>query len=91
MGMITTKALPEVFKKKFIELGGRIVASEAFTDEANTVDFKAQLTNIKASKPDFLYCPNYYAADAMIMKQAHEIGLNGGHRRRRRLGLAQAR
>jgi branched-chain amino acid transport system substrate-binding protein len=69
------KGLAEVFKRKFIELGGRIVAFEAFTDEANTVDFKAQLTNIKASKPDFLYCPNYYAADAMIMKQAHEVGL----------------
>jgi branched-chain amino acid transport system substrate-binding protein len=69
------KGLAEVFKKKFVELGGRIVSFEAFTDEANTVDFKAQLTNIKVSKPDFLYCPNYYAADAMIMKQAHEIGL----------------
>lgn len=70
------KGLAGVFKQKFTALGGRIVAFEAFTDEANTVDFKAQLTNIKASKPDFLYCPNYYAADAMIMKQAHEIGLN---------------
>lgn len=69
------KGLAEVFKKKFIELGGSIVAFDAFTDEANTVDFKAQLTNIKLSKPDFLYCPNYYAADAIIMKQAHEIGL----------------
>ncbi len=69
------KGLAEVFKKKFIENGGVIVASEAFTDEANTVDFKAQLTNIKASAPDFLYSPNYYASDAIIMKQAHEIGL----------------
>jgi branched-chain amino acid transport system substrate-binding protein len=69
------KGLAEVFSKKFAEYGGTIVAKEAFTDEANTVDFKAQLTNIKAAAPDFLYCPNYYTADAMIMKQAHEIGL----------------
>ena len=69
------KGLAEVFKQKFTSLGGAVVASEAFTDEANTVDYKAQLTNIKAAKPDFLYCPNYYAADAVIMKQAHEIGL----------------
>jgi branched-chain amino acid transport system substrate-binding protein len=69
------KGLAEVFKRKFIELGGQIVAFEAFTDETNTVDFKAQLTNIKAAKPDFLYSPNYYASDAIIMKQAHEIGL----------------
>ncbi|MDD5675011.1 MAG: ABC transporter substrate-binding protein [Chitinivibrionales bacterium] len=69
------KGLAEVFKQKFTQFGGTIVADEAFTDEANTVDFKAQLTSIKAAKPDFLYCPNYYAADAVIMKQAHEIGL----------------
>jgi branched-chain amino acid transport system substrate-binding protein len=69
------KGLAEVFSKKFAEYGGVIVAREAFTDEANTVDFKAQLTNIKAAAPDFLYCPNYYAADAMIMKQSREIGL----------------
>jgi branched-chain amino acid transport system substrate-binding protein len=68
--------LAEVFRKEFEEMGGEIVAYEAFTDEANTVDFKAQLTNIKAAQPDFLYSPNYYAADAIIMKQAHEIGLD---------------
>ncbi|HUI93208.1 MAG TPA: ABC transporter substrate-binding protein [Chitinivibrionales bacterium] len=70
------KGLAQVFSKKFEEYGGTIVAREAFTDEANTVDFKAQLTNIKAAAPDFLYCPNYYAADAMIMKQSKEIGLS---------------
>jgi branched-chain amino acid transport system substrate-binding protein len=70
------KGLSEIFKATFIQLGGKVVAEEAFTDEASTVDFKAQLTNIKAAAPDFLYSPNYYAADATIMKQAHEIGLN---------------
>ena len=70
------KGLADVFQKKFTEYGGTIVDREAFTDEANTVDFKAQLTNIKAAAPDFLYCPNYYTADAMIMKQSKEIGLN---------------
>jgi branched-chain amino acid transport system substrate-binding protein len=70
------KGLAEVFSKKFAEYGGTIVAKEAFTDEANTVDFKAQLTTIKSASPDFLYCPNYYTADAMIMKQAREIGLS---------------
>ncbi len=70
------KGLMEVFSKKFVEYGGAIVAKEAFTDEANTVDFKAQLTNIKAAAPDFFYCPNYYTADAMIMKQSKEIGLS---------------
>ncbi len=70
------KGLAEVFREEFEKMSGEIVAYEAFTDEANTVDFKAQLTNIKAAQPDFLYSPNYYAADAIIMKQAHEIGLD---------------
>ncbi len=69
------KGLAEVFRSTFEELGGEVVAYEAFTDEANTVDFKAQLTNIKSADPDFMYSPNYYQADAIIMKQAHEIGL----------------
>lgn len=70
------KGLAEVFKDKFVEYGGEVVAFEAFTDEANTVDFKAQLTNIKTKGAEFLYSPNYYAASAMIMKQAHEIGMD---------------
>jgi len=70
------KGLAEVFRRKFERLGGQVVAYEAFTDEASTVDFKAQLTNIKAQSPGFLYSPNYYLADALIMKQAHEIGLD---------------
>ncbi|MCG8569384.1 MAG: ABC transporter substrate-binding protein [Spirochaetes bacterium] len=69
------KGLAEFFKKSFAELGGEIVAEEAFTDEDKTVDFKAQLTNIKTHNPDFIYIPNYYQAAALIMKQAAEIGL----------------
>ena len=56
-------------------LGGEIVASEAFTDEEKTVDFRAQLTKIKAARPEFLYLPNYYAAVAVILDQAIELGL----------------
>ncbi|HGE71920.1 TPA: ABC transporter substrate-binding protein [Candidatus Poribacteria bacterium] len=70
------KGLASFFSDEFKRLGGRIVADEAFTDEEKTVDFKAQLTTIKSAKPDFLYLPNYYAASALIMKQAKEIGLN---------------
>jgi branched-chain amino acid transport system substrate-binding protein len=70
------KGLASFFEEEFKRLGGRIVASEAFTDEEKTVDFRAQLTKIKASGPDFLYLPNYYAADALISKQAKEIGLD---------------
>lgn len=70
------KGLASFFEEEFKRLGGEIVASEAFTDEEKTVDFKAQLTNIKSAKPDFLYLPNYYAASALILKQARELGID---------------
>jgi len=70
------KGLASFFAEEFKRLGGQIVSSEAFTDEEKTVDFKAQLTTIKANKPEFLYLPNYYAASALITKQARELGLN---------------
>ncbi|MBD3180672.1 ABC transporter substrate-binding protein [Candidatus Poribacteria bacterium] len=69
------KGLAHFFEEEFKRLGGEIVASEAFTDEEKTVDFKAQLTKIKAAEPEFLYLPNYYAADALIMKQARELAM----------------
>ena len=70
------KGLAEYFKAGFEKNGGKVVAYEAFTDEDKTVDYKAQLTKIKAAKPEFLYLPNYYASAATILKQAREMGLN---------------
>jgi branched-chain amino acid transport system substrate-binding protein len=70
------KGLAENFKKSYEALGGRIVAYEAFTDEDKTVDFKAQLTKIKAAKPEFLYLSGYYGSTALILKQARAMGLN---------------
>jgi branched-chain amino acid transport system substrate-binding protein len=70
------KGLAEYFKAGFEKNGGKVVAFEAFTDEDKTVDYKAQLTKIKAAKPEFLYLPNYYASSALQLKQAREMGLN---------------
>ena len=70
------KGLASFFEKRFTELGGTIVSKEAFTDADKTVDFRAQLTNIKSQKPEFLYLPNYYAASATILVQAKELGLD---------------
>lgn len=68
--------LAENFRSSFEALGGKVVAFEAFTDEEKTIDYKAQLTNIKAADPQFLYLPNYYGATALILRQAREMGLN---------------
>jgi branched-chain amino acid transport system substrate-binding protein len=70
------KGLAEAFKASFESLGGKVVDYEAFTDEAKTVDYKPQLTKIKAAKPEFLYLPNYYGGAALQLKQAREMGLN---------------
>lgn len=69
------KGLAESFRKVFEQKGGKVVAFEAFTDEDKTVDYKPQLTKIKAANPEFLYLPNYYASAATTLKQAREMGL----------------
>ena len=69
------KGLAESFRTVFEQKGGKVVAFEAFTDEDKTVDYKPQLTKIKAANPEFLYLPNYYASAATTLKQARELGL----------------
>jgi branched-chain amino acid transport system substrate-binding protein len=80
------KGLAENFRKSFEALGGKVVAYEAFTDEDKTVDFKAQLTKIKAAKPFGL----------LRIDRAHpETGPRDGSERSRRrwrwLGLTRPR
>jgi branched-chain amino acid transport system substrate-binding protein len=70
------KGLAEFFKRAFEELGGEVVAYEAFVEEDKTHDFTPQLTKIKAAKPDVLFLPNYYSSVALVAKQAKEIGLD---------------
>jgi branched-chain amino acid transport system substrate-binding protein len=65
--------LAKVFNDNFTKLGGQIVANESFSN--GDVDFKAQLTNIKAAAPDAIYVPAYYTEVGLIARQAREIGL----------------
>ncbi len=69
------KGLAENFKKGFEELGGNVVAYEGHP--SGTTDFKAQLTKILAGKPEVIYCSDYYNDDALIAKQARELGYKG--------------
>jgi len=70
-----SKGLADVFRARFEELGGRVVAWDAFTDADKTADYRPQLTNIKAARPDFLYLPNYFASVATCLRQARELGI----------------
>lgn len=65
--------LREYFKATFAKLGGKIVADEAF--KTGDVDFRAQLTKIKAAKPDVLVMPILYKEVALASRQARDLGL----------------
>jgi branched-chain amino acid transport system substrate-binding protein len=66
--------LAEYFKNTFTQLGGRIVAEESYA--SNDIEFKAQLTKLKATNPEILFIPGYYTEVGLILKQARELGIN---------------
>jgi len=66
--------LAEFFRKKFLEDGGEIVADERYT--SGDIEFRAQLTTIRAAKPDAVFVPGYYTELGLIAKQARELGLD---------------
>lgn len=66
--------IQDYFSAEFIKLGGEIVAKEGY--QANDVEFRAQLTNIKKANPDALCIPTgTYRDAALIAKQAGDLGL----------------
>lgn len=67
------KGLAQFFKENFVGGGGTITAEESYLQK--DTDFKATLTKIKASNPDFLYVPGYYQEVGLIVKQARELGM----------------
>ncbi|MEK7729412.1 MAG: ABC transporter substrate-binding protein, partial [candidate division KSB1 bacterium] len=68
-----SEGLTEVFSRKFAEMGGKIVTTEAYSK--GDTDFRAQLTNLKKQKPEGIYVPGYYQDVALIAEQARELGL----------------
>ncbi len=65
--------LAEFFKKTFTRLGGKIVVEQTYV--GGDVDFKGQLTSIKAKNPDVVMVPGYYTEVGLILKQAKGLGL----------------
>ncbi|GAQ25903.1 ABC transporter substrate-binding protein [Tepidanaerobacter syntrophicus] len=59
---------------EFTKLGGKIVAHENASSGDN--DFRAQLSKIKAAKPEALFIPWIYKDVALIVKQARELGID---------------
>jgi branched-chain amino acid transport system substrate-binding protein len=63
------------FVKKVLEENNiKIVSEQVF--ESGSLDFKPQLSRIKASYPDLIICSAYYEDGAKILVQAKQLGIN---------------
>lgn len=67
--------LSDVFKEAFESFGGKI-AIEEFYESGGNMDFKAQLTNIKAKNPEGMFCSGYFTEVGPIARQREQVGLN---------------
>ena len=65
--------LANYFEKEFEKLGGKIVSKTYI--QTGDQDFSAQLSAVQATKPDIIYAPNYYTEDALMAKQARDLGI----------------
>ena len=65
--------LAEFFVKHLTANGGEVVKEQKYS--TGDKDFKAQLTSIKAAKPDAIFVPGYYAEVALVGKQARLLGI----------------
>jgi len=63
--------LRNVFKSKFISLGGKLLDEETFTDQDK--DFRSIAIKIKNKNPDIIYIVGYYENTAFIVKQFREM------------------
>lgn len=65
--------LGNFFVKEFLKGGGKIVSTTYI--QTGDQDFSAQLSAVQATKPDIIYAPNYYTEDALMAKQARDLGI----------------
>jgi branched-chain amino acid transport system substrate-binding protein len=65
--------LGNFFVKEFVKGGGKIVSTTYI--QTGDQDFSAQLSSVQATNPDVLYAPNYYTEDALMAKQARDLGI----------------
>ena len=66
--------LANFFAEAYQAMGGTVVADAAYAE--GDQDFKAQLTVIKAKRPQFIMVPGYYTEVGLIARQARELGID---------------
>jgi branched-chain amino acid transport system substrate-binding protein len=70
---VYSRDLREFFAADFKKRGGDVVADVSFND--SEVDFKPQLSKIKAAKPDIIFLPFYTKEVALAANTARALGM----------------
>lgn len=65
--------LAQFYKEYFTKNGGTLVEESSYN--SGDKDFRAQLSAIKAKKPDAIFLPGYYTEAGVIIKQARQLGI----------------
>lgn len=72
---VYSEGLAVSFAGKLQALGGRVVVSEPYLDDAN--DFAPMLRRVLAAEPDAIFVPGYARDAGLIMRQARAMGYAG--------------
>jgi branched-chain amino acid transport system substrate-binding protein len=67
--------LADFFENTFKKLGGQIVGNESYSE--GDIEFRAQLTALKAQGPEAIFIPGYYTEVGLIARQSRELGFKG--------------
>jgi branched-chain amino acid transport system substrate-binding protein len=62
-----------IFSDFFLRAGGKIVSDQSYS--GGDIDFKSQLTSIRAAHPDLILVPGYYTEIGLIARQKKELGI----------------
>lgn len=68
-----SQGFTQYFEETFTKLGGTIVAKEGF--KTGDVDFRPQLSKIKATNPEVILMPYFYKEVALTANQARDLGI----------------
>ena len=66
--------LAQFFSETFTSLGGQVIAEESYAE--GDIEFRAQLTALKAKNPEVIFIPGYYTEIGLIARQARDLGIN---------------
>jgi branched-chain amino acid transport system substrate-binding protein len=67
--------LAREFKTRFDAAGGQALGPWAYVEGEN--DFRAQLTSMRATRPEAIFVPGYGTEGALICQQARALGFEG--------------